>query len=73
MHCIPSSVFHEVQTTQLAIKSFSREVEMVEEMFRGRFTYQPSIEGADKLIFLRTFVGSDYLPSSKVLQRLQTH
>ena len=40
MRCIPSSVFHEVRTTRLAIKSFSRKMEMMEEIFRGRFTYQ---------------------------------
>ena len=40
MRCIPSSDAHEVQTTRLAIKSFSREMGMVEEMFRGRLTHQ---------------------------------
>ena len=40
MRCIPSSVSHEVQTTRHAIKSFPREVEMLAEMFRGRFACQ---------------------------------
>ena len=60
MRCFPSSNAHEVQTTRLAIKSFSREMEMVEECFEDGLRFNGTTEDADKLVFLRTFVGSDY-------------
>ena len=62
MHFLPSSVSHDDQNTRLSIKSFSREMEMVEKKcFENGLGINGTIGDSDKFVVHQTtFVAFNY-------------